>query len=172
MFSYIDKWLKWTCGAVSSLALFAIMWLMIIDVAGRKFFSTTIPGGIELTEILMVFVIFAALPLLSWRGEHVVFDSLDGVLPVQCRKIQAFIVHVVAAGVFTCLAFQVTKRAQRFDAYGEVTSQLKLSLGLVAWSMAGFLIVTAIVHILLLFFLNRESSFHQPQTLNSEGRDQ
>jgi TRAP-type C4-dicarboxylate transport system permease small subunit len=30
-----------------------------------------------LTELLMVVVIFAGLPLVSLRGEHVVFDSLD-----------------------------------------------------------------------------------------------
>jgi TRAP-type transport system small permease protein len=58
-------------------ALFAIMALTLVDVSGRKLLSQSVPGSLELTELLMVVVIFAALPLVSLRGEHVVFDSLD-----------------------------------------------------------------------------------------------
>ncbi len=39
--------------------------------------STSLTGSLELTDLLMVIVIFAALPLVSIRREHVVFDSLD-----------------------------------------------------------------------------------------------
>jgi TRAP-type C4-dicarboxylate transport system permease small subunit len=46
-------------------------------VLGRKLAENSIPGSLELTELLMVVVIFAALPLVSERGEHVEFDSLD-----------------------------------------------------------------------------------------------
>ena len=57
-------------------ALFAIMALTFFDVIGRKIVSQSIPGAFEITELLMVAVIFAALPLVSERGEHVMFLSL------------------------------------------------------------------------------------------------
>jgi TRAP-type C4-dicarboxylate transport system permease small subunit len=36
----------------------------------------------------MVVVIFAGLPLVSLHGEHVVFDSLDPLLPPWLRRLQ------------------------------------------------------------------------------------
>jgi TRAP-type C4-dicarboxylate transport system permease small subunit len=69
---------KAPAGSVAALALFAIMALTFFDVGGRKLLSNSITGSLELTELLMVAVIFAGLPLVSLKGEHIVFDSLDG----------------------------------------------------------------------------------------------
>ena len=44
------------------------MWLTLFDVAGRKALSASVPGSLELTELLMVVVIFAGLPLVSLHG--------------------------------------------------------------------------------------------------------
>ncbi|NIC43260.1 TRAP transporter small permease [Aquabacterium sp. A08] len=144
----LDRLLKWTCGAVSALALFGIMWLMLFDVIGRKYFNQSIPGALEITEILMVVVIFGALPLVSWRGEHIVFDSLDGVVPRALKGLQHRVVHLLCAGTFAFLGLQLLKRAERFAEYGEVTAHLGLALAPVAWLMAALLGATALVHLL------------------------
>ena len=81
MHKTIDRLMYWSTALMAAMALFSIMWLTVVDVTGRKFFSQSVPGSLELTEILMVIVIFGALPLVSWRGEHVVFDSLDHLIP-------------------------------------------------------------------------------------------
>jgi TRAP-type transport system small permease protein len=73
----LKRLLETLAGAIAAAALFGIMILTLIDVSGRKALSTSVPGSLELTELLMVVVIFAGLPLVSLRGEHVVFDSLD-----------------------------------------------------------------------------------------------
>ena len=52
-------------GAIAALALFAIMALTLVDVSGRKVLSTSVPGSLELTELLMVVVIFAGLIFLK-----------------------------------------------------------------------------------------------------------
>jgi TRAP-type transport system small permease protein len=78
----MKKLLELLCGLLSGTALFAIMALTFFDVLGRKFLSNSIPGSLEITELLMVIVIFGALPLVSERGEHVEFDSLD----LTCRS--------------------------------------------------------------------------------------
>ena len=77
MTATLRRVLEALCGTLAASALFGIMWLTLVDVAGRKAISTSVPGSLELTELLMVLVIFAGLPLVSLRGEHVVFDSLD-----------------------------------------------------------------------------------------------
>ena len=63
-----------------------------MDVSGRKVLSTSVPGSLELTELLMVVVIFAGLPLVSLRGEHVVFDSLDPLIEKALRRAQGLVV--------------------------------------------------------------------------------
>ena len=164
MTSWMDRLLKWTCGLVSALALFGIMWLMLFDVIGRKYFNHSIPGALEVTEILMVVVIFGALPLVSWRGEHIVFDSLDGVIPRMLKGLQHRAVHLCCAGTFAFLGLQLVKRAERFAEYGEVTAHLALSLAPVAWTMALFLWLTALVHLLFVVKLPPGTLEHVPHT--------
>jgi TRAP-type C4-dicarboxylate transport system permease small subunit len=151
MFNTLEKLLRWSTGLMAAMALFAIMWLTLVDVTGRKFFSHSVPGGLELTEILMVIVIFGALPMVSWRSEHVVFDSLDAWVPTWLKGLQARLVHLVCAGTFGFLAYLMTTRAERFAEYGDTTVHLQLAISPVAWLMAGLLLITALVHALFVF---------------------
>lgn len=151
MLATLDRLLRWGCGLLAAAALFAIMWLTLVDVTGRKFFDHSVPGGLEMTEILMVIVIFGALPLVSWRHEHVVFDSLDALVPEGLKRLQARLVHLVACGLFALLAWLLTQRATRFAEYSEVTVHLQLPMAPVAWVMAALLALTALVHLVLVF---------------------
>jgi TRAP-type C4-dicarboxylate transport system permease small subunit len=56
MLKTLEKLLRWSTGLMAAMALFAIMWLTLLDVIGRKFFNNSIPGSLELTEVLMVIV--------------------------------------------------------------------------------------------------------------------
>ena len=61
----LKKLLECAVRWLAAVALFAIMWLTLIDVSGRKLLSESVPGSLEVTELLMVVVIFAGLPLVS-----------------------------------------------------------------------------------------------------------
>jgi TRAP-type transport system small permease protein len=151
MLKTLEKLLRWSTGLMAAMALFAIMWLTLLDVMGRKFFNNSIPGSLEMTEVLMVIVIFGALPLVSWRSEHVVFDSLDPFIPTWLKGLQTSIVHLICAGVFGFLAQLILMRADRFAEYGDITVYLQLPMAPVAWVMAGLLAITAAVHLLFVF---------------------
>lgn len=160
MLTFLDRALRWSTGLMAAMALFTIMWLTLIDVTGRKFFNHSVPGGLEITEILLVVVIFGALPLVSWRGEHVVFDSLDPYIPDWLHRLQQRLVHAVCAVVFAFMARLMVQRADRFSEYGDITVHLQLPLSPVAWMMAAFLLVTALVHGLFVFVRPPEPRFH------------
>lgn len=151
MKSPIDRWLAWSSGLLASLALFGIMWLMLVDVIARKFWDHSVHGALEMTEILMAVVVFSALPLVSRHEEHIVFDSLDTHLPPRWRVLQRALVNLVCTSVFVFLAVQMGRRAGRFAEYQEVTQQLSWPMAPVAWVMAVFLVVTACVHLLAAF---------------------
>ena len=151
MLKTLEKLLRWSTGLMSAMALFAIMWLTLLDVMGRKFLNNSIPGSLELTEVLMVIVIFGALPMVSWRGEHVVFDSLDPFIPAWLKGIQTSLVHLICAGVFGFLGRLILMRAERFAEYGDTTVYLQLALAPVAWLMAALLATTAAVQRVFVF---------------------
>lgn len=160
MLTFLDRALRWSTGLMAAMALFSIMLLTLVDVTGRKFFNHSVPGGLEITEILMVVVIFGALPLVSWRGEHVVFDSLDPFIPAWLHRIQQRVVHLFCAIAFVWMARLMLLRADRFTEYGDITVHLQLPLAPVAWVMALFLFITALVHLLFVVVRPPEPAFH------------
>lgn len=146
----MKKLLATLCGLLAATALFAIMALTLADVAGRKLASASVPGSLELTELLMVVVIFAGLPLVSLNGEHVVFDSLDRVLPAGLRRVQQAVVDLACAAALGGLAWLMWAKAGQMAEYGDVTAQLKLALPPFVRLMAVLCGVTALVHLMLL----------------------
>lgn len=146
----MNKLLDLLSGLLSGIALFAIMALTFFDVLGRKFLSNSIPGSLELTELLMVVVIFAALPLVSRRGEHVEFDSLDPYLPLWVRRAQGLIVHVLCAVLLIGLGWLMWRTGVQFSANGETTAQLHIPKAPFIYGMGVLCALTGVVHLALL----------------------
>lgn len=137
------------CGLLAAVALFAIMGLTFVDVGGRKFLDTSLPGALELTEILMVAVIFAALPLVSLRGEHVTFDSLDPLLPAGFKRVQQVFVDLACAAMLVFIAWLMWGHAAQMAEYGDVTNRLRIPLYPFVYAMSVLCALTAVVHLLL-----------------------
>jgi TRAP-type C4-dicarboxylate transport system permease small subunit len=146
----LKKLLAALCGVTAALALFAIMALTLVDVGGRKLLASSVPGALEVTELLMVAVIFSGLPLVSLRGEHVVFDSLDPWLPPWLRKTQALLVNLLCAALLLGLAAVMWIKAGQMAEYGDTTAQLKLALAPFVRVMSVLLAISAAVHLMLL----------------------
>ena len=146
----MKRLLDFLCGLLATLALFAIMALTLVDVVGRKLFDHSLTGSLEVTEILMVVVIFAALPLVSLHGEHVVFDSLDHLMPSWLRRLQQGLVDLACAAALGGLAWLMGDKAVQMTGYGDTTAQLQLPMGPFVGLMAVLCGLTALVHLLLL----------------------
>jgi TRAP-type C4-dicarboxylate transport system permease small subunit len=134
------------CGGLAGLALMAIMLLTGADVVGRKFLDASLPGALELTELLMVVVIFAALPLVSLNAEHVVFDSLDGRLSPGVRRLQQMLVDGLCALLLAGLAALLWAKGAQLASYGDTTAQLRLPLHPFVRAMGVLCALTAAVH--------------------------
>ena len=147
----MKKTLELLCGTLAGAALFAIMLLTFLDVSGRKFLSHSITGSLELTELLMVVVIFAALPLVSLKGEHVVFDSLDAFLPGWIRKIQQSFIHIVSAALLFGLGYLMWQTGGEFAVTGETTAQLKITKAPFIQGMGLLCGLTGLVHLIKAF---------------------
>lgn len=147
----MKKILETVSGLLAGIALFAIMVLTFLDVGGRKLLENSITGSLELTELLMVVVIFGALPLVSERGEHVVFDSLDPYLPDFIKKIQRALVHLLCAAALLALGWLMWKTGREFMQTGETTAQLKIIKAPFIYGMGLLCAFTGIIHLSLMF---------------------
>ena len=146
MFARFSRLLERAGVMLAGAALFAIMALTFFDVLGRKFLSNSIPGSLELTELLMVAVIFGALPAVSRRGEHVQFDSLDAWLPQAARAVQKAVVAVTATGLLLALAWIMWVTGGQFAASGETTARIGIPKAPFIYAMAVLCAAAALMH--------------------------
>jgi TRAP-type transport system small permease protein len=153
----LKKLLETLCGLLSGIALFAIMVLTFLDVGGRKLLSHSITGSLELTELLMVVVIFGALPLVSERGEHVVFDSLDPYLPDVIKKIQRGLVHLLCGAALLGLGWLMWQTGTDFLQTGETTAQLQILKAPFIYGMGVLCAFTGFIHVTLTFTEQQEN---------------
>ena len=151
MIARLKSLLELLCGVLAGSALFGIMVLTLVDVSGRKLASTSLPGSLELTELLMVVVIFAGMPLVSLRGEHVVFDSLDPLLGRTLRRAQTLVIDLVVAALLGAMAALMWDKAAQMAGFGDTTAQLHIPQAPFVALMGVLLALTALVHLLLAF---------------------
>jgi len=152
----VNKLLDKLCSLISGLALFAIMVLTFLDVTGRKLLDHSITGSLELTELFMVVVIFGALPLVSRKGEHVVFDSLDSFWSKGFVKFQKALVNLLCCVAMLALGWLMVSTGIDFASFGETTAQLKISKAPFIMGMGLMCVLAGIVHLVLVFNPLRE----------------
>lgn len=161
----MKKNIETVCGVVSAIALFAIMALTFFDVGGRKLLSRSIPGSLEMTELLMVMVIFAALPLVSLKGEHVVFDSMDGFMKPGFQRVQRAVVQMLCAMAMLGLAWLMWGTGADFAGSGETTAQLGIPKYPFIYGMGVLCALTGLIHASLAFFPERDLQEHEGAAL-------
>lgn len=150
-FDQFDRIVMPVLGVIAAVDLFALMVLTCADVVGRYFFGHPIFGAFEITELLLAALIFAGLPLVTLRNEHVTVDLLDPIAPDWMLTIQ----HVVACALgflaTAYLAWRLWLRAIVMDVGGETTGQLKYKLAYLTYSMSILMALTAIALLVLMF---------------------
>ena len=67
-------------GVAASAILLVMMLLTFVDVVARYLFNRPLRGAFEVTELMLLVLIFAGLPLVSFTDEHAVMDFVDRVL--------------------------------------------------------------------------------------------
>jgi len=118
-------------------------------VVGRKLFSHSVVGSVEMTEMMMLAMIFAAIPLASLAGEHVVFDLFDGLLPERIKHWQGRISNTVCTVLVGVAAWFVFNRAMRTDDMGDTTAQLLVPVAPFHYAAAVLLVLCALMHLYL-----------------------
>jgi TRAP-type C4-dicarboxylate transport system permease small subunit len=141
--SRFDRAVVPALGLLAAALMFCLMLLTCVDVAGRYFFNRPVTGGFEVTEMLLAALIFAGLPLVTLRSEHVMVDLLDPVTPDWLFRIQHVLATLLGAVCTAYLAWRLALRAEELAARGEITSQLGFPIAWLAWAMSALMALTA-----------------------------
>jgi len=142
-------------GIAASAILFAMMALTFVDVVMRYLLNRPIRGGFELTELMLLVLIFAGLPLVSHADEHVTIDFIDRILSTRTVELLARAVNGVCAAVMFFLAWQVWLKAGKIGAYGDTTDVLRIAVSPFVYFMAAMILLTGLIHVLKVFVPSR-----------------
>jgi TRAP-type C4-dicarboxylate transport system permease small subunit len=148
---WFDRAIVPLLGYVAAAVMFCLMLLTCVDVIGRYFLNKPLWGGFELTEMLLAALIFAGLPLVTLRDDHVTVDLFDPIVPERLFRLQ----HVVACAIgCVCtgyLAWRLWLRAEALDRAGETTSQLQFKIAWLTYSMSILMAFTVVALAILAF---------------------
>ncbi|HKQ67586.1 MAG TPA: TRAP transporter small permease [Methylomirabilota bacterium] len=129
---------------VLSLAGLAAMTIVTVtDVAGRYLFNRPLPGALELSELLMVFLVFGAFAVTELRNGHVDIDVVVNKLPQRARALSETFAATLSTAFWGAITWRTALHAQNIWRAGETTPNLGLPIAPFVWvAAAGTLLFT------------------------------
>jgi TRAP-type C4-dicarboxylate transport system permease small subunit len=128
-----------------------MMVFTFFDVVGRYLFNRPIRGGVELTELGLLVLIFAGLPLVSHADEHVTMDFIDKWLGPGPLAALERLVNALGAAAMLFIAWQIWLKAGKISAAGDYTDTLHVVYGPFVYFMAVMTALTGLVHLYRIF---------------------
>ncbi len=108
--------------------LFLMMLMTMIDVLLRKFTNLSILGTVELTELMMVIVIFGSLAQCEVDGGHIKVDLILKRLKPKTQAIVDVFTQLASSVLFALMSWALYMQAKDIKEWGEVTMDLRLPL--------------------------------------------
>lgn len=148
-------WLALLLESIAAITLFGLMALTCVDVFGRYLFNNSLNGATELTEVGLAIMVFAEMPVVTWRGGHVVVDILDNWLSHAAIKVLGLLSALLISTALYFLGVRIFELAARSLKRGVVTEYLGMPTGyivqyiaLMSWVTAGLMITYGVYRIL------------------------
>lgn len=122
---------------VAGVALVAMLALTVADITGRTVFNNPVPGTVEVTQVILVVVVFLALAHSEDLGDHITVDLLYVRVGSRAKGILDVFANVLSVVVLGVMAYQLYVFALRRQVSGAETPVLQ-------WPMWPFVLVAAL----------------------------
>lgn len=126
-------WPRMALSVVCGVLLLAMMALTVVDVIGRYFLNSPLIGATELTELLLISVIFIGLPAVCLDDEHVTVDLLTSLMPAWIHPWRKALLAIVSAVMLAVIAWRLWVYGEQIAGYNGVTNSLRVPVAPVAW---------------------------------------
>ena len=118
----IAKWLT----IVASCCIAIMMMVIFLDIVGTKFFSVSIPGALDISEELMVFMTLFPLAYLATKNSHVNITIMETRFSPKIRFFVDIIKYVIATAITGLISWRVFMQFQQTVAVMELKSGLDM----------------------------------------------
>jgi len=108
--------------------LLVMMFLTIVDVIGRKFFSAPITGSYELTEFLLALLVFCSIGYTQIQKGHIATDALVSRFSPRTQALIESTVYLISLGITSVMTWQLVAQAKRLWLGKNVTGVLHLPI--------------------------------------------
>lgn len=125
--------------------LFLLMAMTFFDVILRSIANDPIESATELTRLFMAIIVFSALPMISWKGNHVVVDLIDPLFSRRLARLRSILIDLIAGLALLWPAKRIFELAERAREFGDTTEYLGFPQYLPGWFIAIFTLLTAVV---------------------------
>jgi TRAP-type C4-dicarboxylate transport system permease small subunit len=129
----VNTWLAKAGGYV----LLCMMVLTVSDVIGRYFFNSPVTGAYEITEVMMVTVVFLFIGYTQAQKGHISIDFVIQLLPQKMRMTIDIVTHLVSLFIMLLIAWMNILRCLELMRINEVTPILH-------FPVSPFLLIVAI----------------------------
>ena len=100
----------------------------VVDVVSRRTIGLSVPGLIDLTQLLVMSSVFLCIPYAFEQRANVEVDLLFDRLPRVARAFLAVLWPLAGAAFLLTVAWQVTRAASQVLEYGETSPTLALPM--------------------------------------------
>ena len=124
------------CNVISQIFAAILTLVVAADAAGRYLFNRPIPGSLEITELMMVFIVFLAFAYVDSKDGHVRVDLVISRLP---RKVQPYIDcldTVISLGIMAIIAWQSVLYSLELRQSGNVSAYWGIPISPFLWIVA------------------------------------
>ncbi len=111
---------------IGALSLFAMMCLTVADVAGRYIFSKPILGAYELTEFMVLVLIFSFLAYTQAHKSHVAVDLFIVFFPKKFKVFIEIFNHLACLAIMILITWMGFEKALEMVGTGESSTNLAL----------------------------------------------
>jgi TRAP-type C4-dicarboxylate transport system permease small subunit len=138
----------WTLHRVFlALILFCILSVTLIDVVGRALFNAPFFGADDLIRFSMALLVYAALPAICARGDHITVDLFSGRLAPIVRGLLLRLFSLIAMVVLGFLSWRLFEVGMVSLQYNEQSPLMRLPMAPLAFFMAAAAGVSALIEL-------------------------
>ena len=105
--------------AIAAVFVFLLMLVISADVLGRYVFNQPLQGAFELSESLLVFVVFMGFAYTQHEKGNIRVQMVSSRLPARWRPLLDFVAHALGLAIFALITYEAGRYAMNAWLEGE-----------------------------------------------------
>ncbi len=132
-----------------AILLFMLMMLTAIDVFGRYLLNAPVSGSFQIAQALMGLLIFAGLPLITARDEHLRAGLLDHLFSGRFNSLRQPLIDLFSLGAMAALTWRLWADMGQKHRSGELLPVIDIPI----WTLIVFMVAMASIATAVLAWL-------------------